>query len=397
MTTASAVANERTGRYGAYGGRYVPETLVPALDDLTASFERAWDDPTFRRALNDLYRTYVGRPTPLYRTRRLGDAARGATIYLKREDLAHTGSHKLNNALGQALLARHLGRTRLIAETGAGQHGVATATAAALLGLPCRVYMGAVDMKRQGLNVLRMRLLGAEVHPVTGGSATLKDATSEAIRDWMASHVETHSVIGSAVGPHPYPLIVRTLQSVIGREARAQILEATGRMPDGLVACVGGGSNAIGLFHPFLDDHVPMVGVEAGGEGPVLGQHAASLAAGSPGVLHGSYAYVLQDTDGQIAGTASIAAGLDYPGVGPEHAWLKDSGRARYITVSDREARDAFRLLSTLEGIIPAMESAHAIAYALEWGRDLGRDGILLVNLSGRGDKDLTADDKEVV
>jgi tryptophan synthase beta chain len=393
MTTGSVAREDSpgnwTGRYGPFGGRYVPETLVPALDELAESFERSWASGEFRSELDELFRTYVGRPTPLYRARRLGEAAGRARIYLKREDLAHTGSHKLNNALGQALLARHLGRTRLIAETGAGQHGVATATAAALLGMPCRVYMGSVDIVRQRLNVLRMRLLGAEVAEVNTGSRTLKDATSEAIRDWMGSHVETHYVIGSAVGPHPYPLIVRTFQSVIGREARAQVLDAVGRLPNGLVACVGGGSNAIGLFHPFLDDEVPMVGVEAGGTDLALGHHAASLTAGTPGALHGAFSYLLQNADGQIAATSSIAAGLDYPGVGPEHAWLKETGRAQYVAVSDREAHDAFLALSELEGIIPALESAHAIAFALRWGRELGPEGVLLVNLSGRGDKDL--------
>jgi tryptophan synthase beta chain len=313
---------------------------------------------------------------------------------LKREDLAHTGSHKLNNAIGQALLAVKLGKTRLIAETGAGQHGVATATAAALVGLPCRVYMGTLDMERQRLNVHRMRLLGAEVSPVAAGSRTLKEATSEAIRDWMASHVTTHYVIGSVVGPHPYPYLVRQLQSVIGREAREQILAAEGRLPDGLVACVGGGSNAIGLFHAFLDDQVPMIGVEAAGQGPLLGRHAASLGQGRPGVLHGSYSYVLQDEDGQIATTHSIAAGLDYPGVGPEHAWLKTTGRARYVSVRDDEAYEAYRMLSRTEGIIPALESAHAIAYALQWARDCGPGSTLLVNLSGRGDKDITGADR---
>lgn len=378
------------GRFGPFGGRYVPETLVPALDGLTEAFESLWGDEAFREDLNGLLGAYVGRPTPLYRTRRLSEAAGGATVYLKREDLAHTGSHKLNNALGQALLARTLGKVRLIAETGAGQHGVATATAAALVGIPCQVYMGTTDMERQRLNVLRMELLGAEVVPVDNGSCTLKDATSEAIRDWMGSHESTHYVIGSVVGPHPYPLIVRTFQSVIGQEARAQILEEEGRLPDGLVACVGGGSNAIGLFHAFVGDRVPMVGVEAGGAGLDSGQHAASLVAGSPGVLHGSYSFLLQDEDGQIESTHSLAAGLDYPGVGPEHAWLRREGLARYDSVTDEEALAAFTTMARLEGIIPALESSHAIAYALRWGRELGPNGVLLVNLSGRGDKDLT-------
>jgi tryptophan synthase beta chain len=364
--------------------------LVPALDALAETFFALWDDTGYRSELDALLNTYVGRPTPLYRARRLSEAAGGTTVYLKREDLAHTGSHKLNNALGQALLARTVGKTRLIAETGAGQHGVATATAAALVGLPCHVYMGATDMERQRLNVLRMELLGAEVARVDSGSRTLKDATSEAIRDWMSSHIDTHYVIGSVVGPHPYPLMVRMLQSVIGQEARTQILEMEGRLPDGLVACVGGGSNAIGLFHPFVGDGVPMVGIEAGGLGLDGQDHAASLVAGSPGVLHGSYSFLLQDEDGQVSPTHSVAAGLDYPAVGPEHAWLRSEGLARYETVTDEEARDAYRTLAKLEGIIPALESSHAVAYALRWGRELGADATLLVNLSGRGDKDLT-------
>ena len=380
----------RDGRFGELGGRYVPETLVPALDDLTAAFQRAWEDQDFRSELDELLATYVGRPTPLYRARRLSSAGGGATIYLKREDLAHTGSHKLNNALGQALLAKSLGKRRLIAETGAGQHGVATATAAALVGLPCQVYMGTMDMERQRLNVLRMELLGSEVIPVASGSKTLKDATSEAIRDWMGSHLDTHYVIGSVVGPHPFPVMVRMFQSVIGREARAQLLDVEGRLPDGIVACVGGGSNAIGLFHAFIEDGVPMVGVEAGGRGLASGLHAASLVAGTPGVLHGSYSFVLQDENGQIEATHSLAAGLDYPGVGPEHAWLRAAGLARYEVVTDQEAHEAYRALAQLEGIIPALESSHAIALALTWARELGPDRLLLVNLSGRGDKDLT-------
>jgi tryptophan synthase beta subunit len=315
---------------------------------------------------------------------------------LKREDLAHTGSHKLNNALGQALLARTLGKQRLIAETGAGQHGVATATVAALLGLPCQVYMGSVDMARQQLNVVRMELLGAEVVPVDSGSKTLKDATSQAIRDWMGSYRDTHYVIGSCVGPHPYPLMVRSFQSVIGIEARRQVLEECSRLPDGLVACVGGGSNAIGLFHPFIDDDVEMVGVEAAGEGLDSDRHSASLVAGKPGVLHGSRSYVLQDDDGQVAPTHSIAAGLDYPGVGPEHVWLRETGRARYLSVTDDEAMGAYAALAKSEGIIPALESSHALAYTLKWGRELGPDGNLLVNLSGRGDKDVVRGDEVV-
>ena len=382
-------------RFGVFGGRYVPETLVPALDRLEAAFERLRSDDGFRSQLDDLLATYVGRPTPLYRARRFGELAGGAAVYLKREDLAHTGSHKLNNALGQALLAQALGAKRLIAETGAGQHGVATATAAALLGLPCRIYMGRTDMARQRLNVVRMELLGAEVVPVESGSKTLKDATSQAIRDWMGSYRETHYVIGSCVGPHPYPVMVRTFQSVIGREARQQVLERAGRLPDGLVACVGGGSNAIGLFHSFIEDGIPMVGVEAAGAGLESGRHSASLAAGAPGVLHGSYSYLLQDDDGQVAPTHSIAAGLDYPGVGPEHAWLRETGRARYVAVTDAEAKQAYGALARSEGIIPALESSHALAYAMEWGRGLGSEAVLLVNLSGRGDKDFARDDAE--
>jgi tryptophan synthase beta chain len=385
------MVTERAGRFGPFGGRYVPETLIPALEDLEAGWARAWGDPAFRRRLDDLLGTFVGRPTPLHPARRLesglGDSAR---IYLKREDLCHTGSHKLNNALGQALLAVELGRTRLIAETGAGQHGVASATAAAFLGLPCRVYMGTEDMARQRLNVVRMELLGAELVPVESGSRTLKDATNEAIREWMSSYTDTHYLIGSAVGPHPYPTMVRSLQGVIGAEARAQILEAEGRLPDGLVACVGGGSNAIGFFSAFLgDEDVRLVGVEAGGTGDARGRHAASVSLGRPGVLHGAYSYLLQDDDGQIDPTHSLAAGLDYPGVGPEHAWLHDSGRARYLTVDDGAAREAFLALSRREGIIPALESAHAVAYALQWARELGPEGLLVVCLSGRGDKDV--------
>lgn len=401
MTTGTTPA--RPGRFGTFGGQYVPETLIPALRELEDAWERLRDEPAFRAELDALLKTYVGRPTPLHRARRLeeaiaastpnmGRAGGSARVHLKREDLCHTGSHKLNNALGQALLARAMGRAQLMAETGAGQHGVATATAAALLGLSCRVYMGAEDMRRQRLNVVRMELLGADVVRVETGTRTLKDATNEAIRDWMASYRDTHYVIGSVVGPHPYPTIVRSFQSVIGVEARAQVLAVEGRLPDGLVACVGGGSNAIGLFHGFLDYGVAMVGVEAGGDGPEMGRHSASLTRGRPGVLHGALSYVLQDDDGQIAATESIAAGLDYPGVGPEHAWLKETGRARYVAVSDEEAVTAYHALSRLEGIIPALESAHAIAYARRWAAELGRERILLVCLSGRGDKDVARD-----
>jgi tryptophan synthase beta chain len=388
--SAIAMDSPTAGRFGRFGGRYVPETLVPALDELERGWTGAWADGDFRRELDALLHTYVGRPTPLHRAARLETRATGARLYLKREDLCHTGSHKLNNALGQALLARALGRRRLIAETGAGQHGVAAATAAALLGIPCRVYMGRTDMARQHLNVVRMRLLGAEIVPVDSGSGTLKDATNEAIREWMGAYRETHYLIGSVVGPHPYPSMVRSLQSVIGTEARAQVLEAEGRLPDGLVACVGGGSNAIGFFSAFLDDDVALTGIEAGGVGPGVGQHAASCARGRPGVLHGAFSYLLQDDDGQIGATHSVAAGLDYPGLGPEHAWLHESGRARYLAVDDAAARSAFETLSRLEGIIPALESAHAIAHVLELAERLGPDGLLLVCLSGRGDKDVS-------
>lgn len=380
---------ECSGRFGGYGGRYVPETLVPALDELEEAFYRLWSEEDFRTELDGLLAAYVGRPTPLYLARRLSEKAGGASIYFKREDLAHTGSHKLNNALGQALLARAIGKKRLIAETGAGQHGVAAATAAAFLGMPCVVYMGRVDMERQHLNVVRMELLGAEVIPVDSGSRTLKDATSQAIRDWMGSYRETHYIIGSSVGPHPYPFMVRCFQSVIGQEARMQILSETGRLPDGLVACVGGGSNAIGLFSAFMEDDSQMVGVEAAGEGLETGRHSASINRGTPGVLHGSLSYILQDSDGQVVSTHSVAAGLDYPGVGPEHVWLKESGRARYVAVTDADALEAYSLMARLEGIIPALESSHAIAYALEWAAELGPEAILLVNLSGRGDKDV--------
>jgi tryptophan synthase beta chain len=378
-----------SGRFGPFGGRYVPETLVPALDELEAGYQRLRADAAFQERLRTLLRDSVGPPTPLHRAERLGAHAGGARILLKREDLAHTGSHKLNNALGQALLAREMGRTRLIAETGAGQHGVATATAAALLGLPCTVYMGEEDVRRQRPNVLRMEMLGAEVVTVTAGTRTLKDATGEAIRDWMGSHGRTHYLIGSAVGPHPYPTIVRDLQRVIGEEARAQILEREGRLPDAVIACVGGGSNAIGIFHPFLDDAVELIGVEAGGEGPGPGRHSASLSRGAPGVLHGAHSYLLQDDDGQVLPTHSLAAGLDYPAVGPEHAWLRESGRARYLAVGDAEAREAFRALTRLEGIIPALESSHAVAHAVALGQERGPEALLLVCLSGRGDKDM--------
>ena len=378
------------GHFGPFGGQYVPETLMPALAELQQAYEAARNDPGFAATLQDLLQSYSGRPTPLTPARRLSAYAGGARIYLKREDLNHTGAHKINNTLGQALLAQRLGKKRIIAETGAGQHGVATATAAALFGLECTVYMGELDMARQALNVFRMRLLGAEVVPVRSGSRTLKDAINEAIRDWVTNVRTTHYCMGSVVGPHPYPVIVRDFQSVIGREARAQCLETCGRLPDALVACVGGGSNSIGLFHPFLgDETVRIYGVEAAGEGLATGRHAASLEAGRPGVLHGAYSYLLQDEDGQVLPAHSVSAGLDYPGVGPEHAYLRSIGRATYTSITDQEALEAFELLSRTEGIIPALESAHAVAYAVKLAREIGPDGIIVVGLSGRGDKDV--------
>ena len=387
---------DRQGKYGPYGGRFVPETLMPALEELERVFRQAQADDAFQKRFAHLLRTYVGRPTPITYARRLSEHAGGAQIYLKREDLAHSGAHKINNALGQALLAQQMGKTRIVAETGAGQHGVATATAAALLGLECVVYMGTVDMERQKPNVFRMRLLGAEVRGVDAGSKTLKDAINEAIRDWVTNVRTTHYLLGSALGPHPYPLIVREFQSVIGREARTQMLDpemGPGRLPDAIVACVGGGSNAIGIFHPFLaDEQVRLIGVEAGGLGIASGQHAARFAdprRARIGVLHGTRSYVLQDADGQIALTHSISAGLDYASVGPEHALLRDIGRAEYTYVTDEEALEGFTLLSRLEGIIPALESAHAVAYAVKLAREMPRDAVILVNLSGRGDKDL--------
>ncbi|PYS58176.1 MAG: tryptophan synthase subunit beta [Acidobacteria bacterium] len=381
------------GHWGRYGGRFVPETLMAPLEGLTAAFEAARADEAFQKELDSLLRDYAGRPTPLFFSQRLTESAGGARIYLKREDLLHTGAHKINNTLGQILLARRMGKQRIIAETGAGQHGVATATVCALFGLDCVVYMGTEDMRRQALNVFRMRLLGAEVREVDAGSRTLKDAINEALRDWVTNVADTYYLLGSALGPHPYPLMVRDFQSVIGREARAQILEQEGRLPDCLIACVGGGSNSIGLFHPFLaDDAVRMIGVEAGGIGSELGEHAARFNAnggGRPGVLQGTMSYVLQDERGQIATTHSISAGLDYPSIGPEHAFLHDSGRVEYTCVSDGEALDAFQTLSKLEGIIPALESAHAVAHALKVAREMKSDQILIVNVSGRGDKDV--------
>jgi tryptophan synthase beta chain len=378
------------GRFGSYGGQYVPETLMSALEELEGAWHESWHDPGFQLELKAQQHAFVGRPTPLYAAERLTEHFGGAVIHLKREDLCHTGAHKLNNALGQALLARRMGKRRIIAETGAGQHGVATATVCARFGLDCTVYMGSEDMRRQQMNVRRMRLLGAEVREVHTGSATLKEAISEAIRDWVTNVDETYYIIGSVVGPHPYPEMVRDLQRVIGDEARDQYLIAEGRLPDVVVACVGGGSNSIGMFTAFLDDRrVRLVGVEAGGSGLTSGHHAASLVGGRPGVLHGSYSYLLQTADGQVRPTHSISAGLDYPGVGPEHSLLHDAKRAEYVAVSDAEAVAAFRLCSRLEGIMPALEPAHAIHEAGVLARRLGPDGRVLVCLSGRGDKDM--------
>jgi len=377
-------------RFGSFGGRYVPETLIHALDEVEAALAVATADPAFLAELDALLRDFVGRPTPLYRARRLEQAAGHPEIYLKREDLNHTGAHKINNTLGQVLLARRMGKRRIIAETGAGQHGVATATACALFDLECVVYMGEEDVERQALNVYRMELLGAEVRPVASGTRTLKDATNEAIRDWVTNVESTHYIIGSVVGPDPFPRMVRDFQAVIGRESRAQILEVTGRLPAAVVACVGGGSNAMGIFYAFIPDaDVTLVGVEAAGEGIGTGRHAASLAAGRPGVLHGSLSYLLQDDDGQIAPAHSVSAGLDYPGVGPEHSQMKETGRAVYVSVTDEEALSAFHRLSRLEGIIPALESAHAVAYVLRDAVAFRRRGPILICLSGRGDKDV--------
>lgn len=378
------------GHFGPFGGMFVPETLMHPLEELRSAYERFLSDPAFQAELDADLRDYVGRPSPLYHAERWSRELGGAQIFLKREDLNHTGAHKVNNTIGQALLARRMGKTRIIAETGAGQHGVASATVAARLGLDCVVYMGEVDIARQEANVYRMRLLGARVVSVTSGSRTLKDALNEAMRDWVTNVDDTFYIIGTVAGPHPYPAMVRDFQSVIGREARAQMLERTGRLPDALVACVGGGSNAIGLFHPFIEDAgVAIYGVEAGGDGLETGRHAAPLCAGRPGVLHGNRTYLMEDRHGQIVETHSISAGLDYPGVGPEHAWLKDSGRARYDSVTDREALRAFHHLTRTEGIIPALESAHALAYAHKLAPRMRPDQTILVNLSGRGDKDM--------
>ena len=383
-------SDDAIGRFGPYGGRFVPEALVAALDELDAAFRAAQTDPEFVAELAELHRTYTGRPSVLTEAQRFAKHAGGARVLLKREDLNHTGSHKINNVLGQALLARRMGKKRVIAETGAGQHGVATATAAALFGLECVVYMGEEDTRRQALNVARMRLLGAEVVPVTTGSRTLKDAINEAMRDWVTNVDSTHYLLGTVAGPHPFPVMVREFHRVIGVEARAQVLELVGRLPDVVLACVGGGSNAIGIFHPFLADaDVRLMGLEAAGDGVQTGRHAATITGGSPGVLHGARSYLLQDEDGQTIESHSISAGLDYPGVGPEHAFLHDIGRAEYRPVTDVQAMDAFRLLCRTEGIIPAIETAHALAGALDVGRELGPQAVLLVNLSGRGDKDV--------
>ena len=385
----SSMPDER-GRFGDYGGKFVPETLMVALEELEEAYRKLKDDEDFQRELASLFSTYAGRPTPLYYASNLTRQLGGAKIYLKREDLAHTGAHKINNALGQALLAKRLGKDRVIAETGAGQHGVATATVCAMLGLQCIVYMGTEDMRRQSLNVFRMRLLGAEVRSVDTGSRTLKDAINEAIRDWVTNVETTHYLLGSAVGPHPYPLMVRDFQSVIGREARKQILQAEGRLPDYVVACVGGGSNAIGTFYPFIEDaEVKLVGVEAGGGGLDEARHAATLVAGRPGVLHGSMSYLLQDQNGQVVETHSISPGLDYPGVGPEHSFLKDTERASYVAVTDPQALEGFHLLCRTEGIIPALEPSHAIYYLTILAPTLSSQEIVLMCLSGRGDKDM--------
>ena len=378
-----------SGRYGPYGGRYVAETLMPALDELTAAYRKSQSDAAFQAELDSLLHDYAGRETPTYFASRLS-AELGTRIWLKREDLCHTGAHKVNNTIGQVLLAKQMGKTRIIAETGAGQHGVATATACALMGLPCEVFMGAEDVRRQAPNVRRMELLGAKVHSVTSGSATLKDAMNEALRDWVTNVETTHYCVGSVAGPHPYPMIVRDFQSVIGKESRAQMLDKAGKLPDAVVACVGGGSNAMGIFAGFIDDpSVRLIGVEAAGDGIDTGRHAAPLCAGGVGVLHGAKSYILQTPDGQIVEAHSVSAGLDYPGVGPEHAWLKDTGRATYVSVTDQAALDWFQKLCRMEGIIPALETSHAFAYLPDLAKELGPDADILVCLSGRGDKDL--------
>ncbi|MGH7199778.1 MAG: tryptophan synthase subunit beta [Planctomycetaceae bacterium] len=387
---ATSQVPDASGRFGEFGRRFVPETLMHALEELTGEYERARADESFQAVLDDLLRNYVGRPSPLYFAQRLTEHCGGARIYLKREDLNHTGAHKINNTIGQALLTLRMGKRRVIAETGAGQHGVATATACARFGLECVVYMGEEDIRRQRLNVFNMRTMGAEVRPVTSGSRTLRDAINEALRDWMGSVETTHYIIGSVVGPHPFPMMVRDFQSVIGRETRRQCLDQIGRLPDEIIACVGGGSNAAGMFHPFIDDaEVHLTGVEAGGRGPSPGDHASTLSYGKKGILHGSYSYVLQDDDGQTLDVHSVSAGLDYPGVGPEHSYWKDSGRVEYVNVTDPQALDAFTKLATLEGILPAVESSHAIARALKTAGQRSREDIVVICLSGRGDKDV--------
>ncbi len=389
MTEHYNMPDER-GHFGPYGGIFVAETLMPAINELNEAYQKYMQDAEFQRELDADLQHYVGRPSPLYYAKRWSEALGGAQIYLKREDLNHTGAHKVNNTVGQALLAKRMGKKRIIAETGAGQHGVATATVAARLGLECVVYMGAVDVERQALNVYRMKLLGATVVPVESGSRTLKDALNEALRDWVTNIDDTFYIIGTVAGPHPYPAMVRDFQTVIGREAKQQCQEMTGRLPDALVACVGGGSNAIGLFYPFIDDaSVKMYGVEAAGDGVETGRHSAPLCAGKPGVLHGNRTYLMADEDGEIIETHSISAGLDYPGVGPEHAWLKDTGRAEYVNITDNEALEGFHALTRMEGIIPALESSHAMAYAMKLAPTMSPEQIMIVNLSGRGDKDM--------
>jgi tryptophan synthase beta chain len=391
----SATLPDRNGHFGIYGGRFVPETLMPALYELEEAFQKTWNDDAFNQERCNLLKDYVGRPTPLYLAERWSEELGGAKIYLKREDLTHTGAHKINNTIGQVLLAKHMGKKRVIAETGAGQHGVATATACALMGLECIVYMGEEDTVRQRLNVFRMKLLGATVIPVTSGSQTLKDAMNEAIRDWVTNVRTTFYVIGTVAGPHPYPKMVREYQAIIGEEAKKQLMEKEGRLPDYLVACVGGGSNALGLFHPFFEDNdVKFVGVEAAGYGIESGKHAAPLCAGEPGVLHGNLSYLIQKDDGQISPVHSISAGLDYPGVGPEHSYYKDIGRAEYCSITDQEALDAFVELSRFEGIIPALESSHAVAQVKKLAPTLDKNQIIIMNLSGRGDKDVEAASK---
>lgn len=387
---ATSFVPDAEGRFGEFGRRFVPETLMHALEELTVEYAKAKADPEFQKQLDGLMQTFVGRPNPLYFAERLTEVCGGAKIYFKREDLNHTGAHKINNTIGQTLLTLRMGKKRVIAETGAGQHGVATATACARFGLPCVVYMGEEDIRRQKLNVFIMRTMGAEVRPVTSGSRTLRDAINEAMRDWMASVQDTHYILGSVVGPHPFPMIVRDFQAVIGKEAREQCLQITGRLPNEVVACVGGGSNSAGMFYPFVDDHgVELTGVEAGGRGPKPGDHASTLTFGNKGILHGTYSYVLQDEDGQTSDVHSISAGLDYPGVGPEHAYWKDTGRVRYVNIGDQQALETVRFVARTEGILPALESSHAIAYALDAAKKRSPDDIIVVCLSGRGDKDV--------